>query len=467
MTPRWFLKGLCAAGLAAAMVGPVFGQPTSGSDSVRISLEQGEGLARQLLRSGQPEAARAIASALLQADDQDSQAYVILAQSELMLGNQDAALSAARSAWRTAENKRRKFEAAFTMADILAAQESYTRSQIWVRRAIQNAPGPQSEQIAIAAFRNVRQANPLAIELSFGITPSDNVNSGNSNETITFAYLPGVLAEIEWSVPEEQLPLSGVELSLNTDFRYRISESATSQTSLEFGIYGRTYVMSDSARLTAPEVTGESLSYARASFGLLHQWRPEGAQSPYSASITYAHSWYGGSPYRHEIIGDIGTQFELSPTDMLDVSAGARYSYNIDSGVDVMTYSLRGRWSRKLENDDVAGLIGQLAHSTSDASDAAYTGITIGVTYDFGDIAPGVDLTTSYIDQYRVYQTSTLDPAGREDRITSLSVAVGFQNVDFYGFEPVLSLQGRRTDSTVPRYDTEGLLLGLNLRSSF
>jgi hypothetical protein len=133
------------------------------------------------------------------------------------------------------------------MADVLAAQEAYTHSQLWVRRAIQSAPGPQSKLIATQAFRRVRKANPLAVEVRFGLTPSSNVNSGNLNEAISFAFLPGALAELEFLVPPDERPLSGLEISLQTDLRYRIAETTKSRTSLEFGFFSRTYVMSRSA----------------------------------------------------------------------------------------------------------------------------------------------------------------------------------------------------------------------------
>lgn len=463
---RLLAVALCAASITAT---DALAQDASGTPerAIRIDLADGAAFAQQLLRAGQPQAALQVAQALLQADPDDSQAHVIIAQSHLRLGNIPEARQSARTGWRTAQGDRERFAAAFTMADVLAAEEAYTRSQIWIRRAIQVAPGPQSEFIAIEAFKRVRQANPLAVELSFGMTPSSNVNSGNSNSAISFAYLPGIFGEILWQVPPDQRPLSGVEVSLQTDLRYRIAETEASRTSLELGAFARTYVMSDSARTTAPDVTGESLSYMQLSFGVLHQWVPQGIDTPFSANLTYSHDWAGGSPIRHGLSGTIGTQFELSEIDTLAVSATARYTNNFSSDSHVATYSLRGRWARELENEDVFGVSAQLAHATSRATDLAYNEATLGFSYDFGDVMPGIDLSTSWTEQLRIYETSVFDPAGRDDHISSLQVNIGLQNVEFYGFEPVVTLSARRTDSSVPRFDTEGAQIGINLRSSF
>lgn len=467
--PRSFWGRACVVVMAALFsLGTI--SPTTAfaqQSGQSLSREDARVLGNQLNSVGQPSAAREIALGLLRADPADISALIILSRAELRLGNVDAARQAVDTAWRNSDTNRERFVAALVTADILSAQARYTRSQFWVRRAIQNAPDVRTRQVAIEAFRRVRQENPLAIEVRFGLTPSSNVNSGNSNETISFAFLPGALGAIEFQVPPDQRPLSGLEVSLQTDFRYRIASSATSRTSLEFGLSGRTYIMSDDARATAPDVTGESLSYAKASVGVLHQWVPTAGGEPYSASLTLSHDLSGGAAYSYELDGTLGTRFRLNNNDTLDVSGSLRYAQRVDSDTEVMTYSLRGQWSRALDNDDLIGITAQLASARSDATDLAYDAITLGVSYDFGDVIDGIDLSTSYSEQLRIYETSAFDPAGREDRISAIGLNIGLQNIDFYGFQPVVTVQAQRTDSSVPRFDTEGVQMGLNLRSSF
>ncbi|WP_296418540.1 tetratricopeptide repeat protein [Pseudooctadecabacter sp.] len=441
-------------------------QTAPGDDPLRISVEDGPAFARDLLRAGQPEAALQILDVLLEADPAATSVHLLRARALMALGRPSEARDAGRMAWRTAQSDAQKFSAAFTMADLLAADEAYTRSQLWVRRALQVAPDEQRERLAVTAFRRVRQANPLAVELAFGVAPSDNVNSGNANEAITFAYLPGTLSEIEWLVPADQRPLSGVEVSAQGQVRYRITEAQTYRTSLEFGGFGRTYIMSADAKEAAPDVTGASLSYAQLSFGVLHQWTPQSTNRNYSASLTYSHDWAGGTPLRQDVNLTFGAQQFFENDTRLSVLTSVRFSDRFLSD-DVTTYALRGLWTRDFENGQSLGLTGQLAVATSDGTDQAYQAATVGVSYDFGDIGAGFDLRTSWTEQYRVYETSVFDPAGRDDTITTLRVDLGLQNMDFYGFEPVLNVTGRRTASSVPRFDTEGVQIGFDMRSSF
>lgn len=454
--------GLCA-GLGAI---PVVAQSADSTAPVRISIEDGPGFARQLLRAGQAGAALEVITVLIEADPTSSAVHLLHAQALMDLGRASEARDAGRMAWQTALSDAQRFSAAFTMADLLAADEAYTRSQLWIRRAIQIAPDDRRERLAIGAFRRVRQANPLAVELGFGVAPSNNVNSGNSNEAITFAYLGGILGEIEWIVPADQRPLSGVELSAQANLRYRIAEAEGYRTSVEFGGFGRTYVMSQAARDSAPEVTGASLSFAQMSIGVLHQWTPLSTGQPFSASLTYSHDWAGGEALRQDLNLTFGAQQFFGDDTRLSVLTSLRYTDRFGSD-DVTTYALRALWTRQFDNDQSIGLTGQLAVATSDGTDLAYQAATLGVSYDFGDIGGGLDLKSSWTEQYRVYETSVFDPAGRDDKITTLRVDLGLQNVEFYGFEPVINVTGRRTDSSVPRFDTEGVQIGFDLRSSF
>lgn len=434
---------------------------------IRLDAADGPDLARQLLRRGQPRIALQIIETLLNAERATSEIHLLHGQILMRLGENEKAREAARTAWRTATTRRDRFSAAFAMADFLAADEHYTRSQLWVRRAVQSAPDARSVQLATDAFQRVRRVNPLAVELELGISPSDNVNSGNSNDTITFAYLPGVLSELEFLVPEDQRPLSGVEISAQTRLRYRIAETETSRTSLDFGVFGRTYIMSDSARETAPEVTGESLSYVQLSFGAIHQWATRADGRPTSLSVTYNHDWLGGSPYRQEIDVNLGTQYRLANDDTLAVSISGRFTDRFSTSDDVFTSSARTQWTRGFDNNDSLSVLAQVANATSNATDLSYLAGTLGIVYDFGDIGFGVDLATSLTHQYRDYETSVFDPAGRVDNISSVRLDMGFDTIEFYGFQPVVNVTGRRTTSSVPRFETEGLQMGLNLRSSF
>ncbi|SLN21729.1 tetratricopeptide repeat protein [Pseudooctadecabacter jejudonensis] len=460
-----------ALGLLTLIVGLYDAAPTIAqvdtTAPVRIAASDGPDFARRLLRAGEAEAARQVVLALLQATPDASSVHLLHAQTLMALGRTGDARDAGRTAWRTAASGRDRFSAAFTMADILAADEAYTRSQLWLRRALQAAPDDRRRSLAVSAFRRVRQENPLAVELTFGAAPSNNVNSGNSNEAITFAYLPGFLGEIEWLVPPDQRPLSGIELSLQTNIRYRIAQTETSRTALEFGAYGRSYFMSDEARDTAPDVTGESLSYVQVSFGILHQWTPASTGQPFSANLTYSHDWAGGHPLRQDLAATFGAQHHFSPDTRLSVSTTARFTDRLGSSDDVFTASLRGLWSTEFENDDSLGLTAQYAVAASSSTDLSYDALTLGISYDFGEIGAGLDLKSSWTEQWRTYETSVFDPAGRDDKISTVRLDIGLQDVEFYGFEPVMNVTGRRTDSSVPRFDTEGVQLGFDLRSSF
>ena len=69
--------------------------------------------------------------------------------------------------------------------------------------------------------------------------------------------------------------------------------------------------------------------------------------------------------------------------------------------------------------------------------------------------------------EWRGYDASRLEPAGREDLRGTLRATVAVPDWNLWGFEPVLTVEASRTDSDADRADRETLTLDLGFRSSF
>lgn len=456
------------AALAVTLVlSAALASQTAAQDSRRLTLEEARRYAVQLLRVQEAAAAREIALGLLQADPDDATALILLSQAERLLENADAAADAGRHAWRVAETPTERFNAAMVTAQALTLAEKYTQAQIWLRRSSQIAPTPDAEALIARDYGILRSINPLAVRLSFGLTPSNNVNGGNSNQTITFAYLPGPFALIPWEVPQDDRPLSGLELSADVALRYRLSQSATSRLSLDGGVVFRTYFMSEEAQNSAPTVTGNSLSNGMAEVGLSYQAVPDPSGPSYSAQLQYTYAIYAMAPYSHALSLSLGSRWAGDGRNAVAVTGNMRYTYFITDEDTATSYELQTQWDHGLANNDIISTSLKLARTEADNSDRAYTGAAASLSYDFGSIMGRFDLSALYQEEFRVYDTSAYDPAGREDRQTVVQLRAGFPAVQLYGFEPVATLTARRTDSSVPYFDTEGVQIGLNFRSSF
>jgi uncharacterized protein YqfA (UPF0365 family) len=67
----------------------------------------------------------------------------------------------------------------------------------------------------------------------------------------------------------------------------------------------------------------------------------------------------------------------------------------------------------------------------------------------------------------RNYGESIYVDGTRRDRSVNAQVAAQFDNVEYYGFSPVVTLGVGRTFSAAERFDTEYATVGMDLRSAF
>ncbi len=463
----YFIRGL----MCAAVLGVTLGIPSavmSQNGSQEVSLEDGRLLADRLIEIGQPRAGREIALGLLQADPNDVRALVALARAEMVLGRLAVAQRTATQALSLAQTDSEHLIVSLVVAEIFAQEDQFTRSQLWLRRA-QNYANTDVERGVVAnAYQTVRQLNPFSVHLSFGLRPSNNVNAGTSNATVTFAYLPGSFSEIAWVVPANERPLSGVQVSADTSLRYRIAQSHNSQTTLNFGIYAQTYIMSQSARQVAPDVTGSSLAYGDLSIGVGHQWVPVTSNSrQYGASLNYKRTFNEDGAIANQWIGDLSVEQRLDPANRLSFGLNLQHAHFITNDVTALTSRLRAQWTHDLDNGRSISAATTITRAQSNDENRDYSSASVSLTYAFGEILPQIDLSTTIQAQWRTFDSVSLDPSGRDDLTTSLNVSAGIGTLEIYGFQPVVSLRAQRNESSVPSFDNETLTLGVDFRSSF
>lgn len=433
----------------------------------RVSLQEGRVLATELIANNQPAAAREIALGLLQANPRDIDALILLSRAERALGNTKTALDAGKAAWALADTQAKRFVVASVIAQAHSSAANFTRAQFWLRRAEQAAPNDQLSALAARDYGVLRRANPWSFNLTLGAMPTNNVNNGNSNSTLTFAYLPGSLANIAWPVPADSRPLSGLALTGQAQLSYRIAKTQRTQTAVNLAVFAQGYVLSDSAKSSAPDVVAQSLGYQQATVGLSHTWAPEGSSGLYSADLSFTAAFYGGDPYTTDVALTFGRQWQHGEAQVFSASIAGNQTTYRSNGSQTNGLALRGAWQRTLANADVIGLSLNASEVHSPLADRGYAALGAQVSYDFGEVFQGVEVLVSGSLEQRVYDASRYDPAGRQDIRTSLQVNIGLPVISFYGFEPVATVATNTTTSSVPFFETESVRLGLQIKSKF
>jgi hypothetical protein len=463
------------SGLAPAV--PVQGTTALSADDMRV-------LAQQLLNAGRPSDSAQVLNALLNRDPNDAAALLLSAQAALDQGQPAQATGLAQRGYRAAGDDTSRYVAARLAARAHAEQGHDTRAQFWLRRARQVAPSVEGAQSVAQDYAFLRNRNPLSFNLSFGASPSNNINNGSRSDTATIGPFVTVLSE-------SAKPLSGVQFDAAISARYRLQESERAQLSLGFDWRTTTYALGQSAKDALQRDidasfsdtsdlprSGSDFSYTEASFSLIHKRILKPGARPTTVAIQIGKSWYGGDPYQRFVAPSVSHTFALSKTDQVRLDGFARLNQS-DRGdredpfgspiddPDIINYGAGFTYSTLQTSGDVVNLGIARRISSSDSAENDFTSWRISAGLDLAKPIMDVKFGFGLQLEERNYGDSIYIDGTRRDRSVNAQVAAQFDNVEYYGFTPVVTLGIGRTFSAAERFDTEYATVGMDLRSAF
>ena len=444
--------------LLLALAVPLAAQGTLTPDEMRRT-------AVQALTRGQPQAVLALTGALLIRDPGDHAALVLRARALRDLGQLQQAQESARRAWSVSATDPQRYVAALVMAQALASDGQRTRAQFWLRRATQHAPDDRARSAAIRDFRYVRARNPLSLQLSFSVAPNSNINNGSTTGRSTF-FDPFTQSFVEVELQGAALALSGMEASAGAALRWRFAETQRRATDITLSFAHRSYSLSDSAQALAPTARGSDFASTTLSAGLTQRWRAGDGRTEYSLGGLLGLNRYGGAAYGEFGRVTLGMNRALSPRARLhldlsgDVTRGPRAPH---------AEALRFGAALERRLDSGARLVWQagLARSRSAVATADYREASLGLRLDPRGEVLGASLSMGLSLRARDYPFTPFAAGTRRDRSAEAYLSLTFRQVDYYGFNPVMTLRAARTQSNVGLYTGDQLGIEFGVTSAF
>lgn len=457
----------CLAGLvlAGAAGGPRANEAAAESDAttdmVRLSLPQAQALAQQALRTGQPRTAYELTEGLITANPENGHAHFLRAHALGQMKDYKTGRQSAARAYRVANTDVQRFEAAKLAAELSFADDSYSVSQLWLRRAVHYAPNEELRSQYVKAFRNVRRTNPLRFELQFSINPSDNVNNGSNSpyNLIEGSPLVGTLS------PSAQA-ISGVVARTDMRGSYRVQQSKRHETHITGRLHSREVRFND----PVPGISGSDISSLRLQLGVSHLWAP--SKSGYwSFDINGGRTWYGRSPY-YDFAG-VGVRRMQKLSDTLNLSLGVHVEEQFDKVApitDATVYSAFAGLSYALSTGGELGAQLQFRDVDSDGRNRASQQWSVVATYTLGrEIGPAqvsFSVGHSTLD-YEQYWVLLPVAGGRTDESWFGGVTAAFNDYSYMGFVPVVSVNAEKSRSNISRFDVDQTAVSFGIRSEF
>ena len=442
--------------IAALAIG-LFGTLASAQTTIDVSLDDARIIATRALLAGEEDLAIQIARGLLQANPDDRTALIIVAAVAPRQGDAAEGRKAGARAWQLSQTDIEKYEAARLTALAAATGKRYTLAEFWLRRALTVAPSEAEEQRTAQDAAGVRRLNPWSTTFSFSVVPSNNINGGADDETLTAPGLP------DGTLSPDALALAGVRATAQLSTRYRLAETRKSRATVALNLQASRVRLDDSDISDlefATDAADITLGYDRAL-----------DQGSLNARLTFGTFDFGREDYYDF------NRISLGRT----VPVGQNTSLQFYTSREVQTYEstnigtvdrllLRTSVSRRLAGGDVVS--GALSYTVSDGDSVNYTYDDWGLqgsyawAEPFGPVSLSVSAGVKWSD-YPDYRLIGAVVGGREDLTFSYGMNIGLPDVSYAGFSPGLSISGSIADSNISRFTRNSVSVGLTLNSTF
>ncbi len=449
---RAFRLVVMALAMCTAFAGQVQAQ--------ELSVNDARAVARSAMLQGNLPVADALSAALLARDPDDVEALLIRAALTRASGDPDASRDFAARAYGLAETDTQRYDAAMLAAEAEARREHFTRSQLWLRRADQVAPTDEASDLVARSYAQVAQRNPLKVQLSFSIAPSNNVNNGAETALIE-------IGDFDFYLDDSGLQLGGTEASAGLSFSYRLSEDKTQKTEVLGQLFGRKVWLDNDAKVQAPGVEGSDFDYGVVVAGLRHTrliWPDTG---PSQVTGVIGQSWYGGDEQARWGELQLGQIVARGKNAAWRISFVLREEERLDDPINSSTsLGTSTEYLRQQDSGASFGIGASLRTIESDSATVDSWLAGINGRYTFAPLGPVQPSVTASISR-RDYRSWSTTPGGRQDDSLSLGLNLTWTDLSYYGFVPQVSVNGRRTWSNVDIYDRNQFSVGLTAVSRF
>lgn len=434
----------------------------------QLTLPEARSAAAQALRLGQPQTTLLLTRGLLQANRKDGVAHYLQASAYARLGRPGDARAAAARAYRFGTNNTQKFEAAQLAARLAVAEERPGMAQLWLRRTAIHSPNEAADKGIARDYTRLRQINPWSFRLNGSLQPSDNVNNGadsplNIIDGVPYVGLNSGAAQA----------LSGVIGTLDFSLGYRLSQNERRETRVGARYYLQRVQLSDDARALAPSASNSDFAFDYGELNLSHRFLVGDNQNagPVNLTLSFGHAEYGGVKIYDTTRLNAARRWRLSDQQQLSLGLSAERRNSIYQSLDGtiwganagLTYSLAGNSELEVSlsfRDSRAASVNGTSRAT--ALSAVYT---LGRKLGPARVQAGLGLAQTDYPRYLV--GNIVVPGGRQDEAWNANIDFVFEDIDYAGFAPRLSLRTARTSSNISRFATEQLTLTLGIASKF
>lgn len=417
--------------------------------------------ANRLVLVQRPTEALALTQALIARDPSDFSALLTASYAARDSGAFVEAESYGKRAWEAAQTSEQRYNAALAVAQAQASREHRSSAQLWLRRAVQEAPDQNARNRAIRDYRYVRARNPWSYDLSIAVAPSDNLNAGTSTQVWD-------LGPILLPVPAEMQALSGVSSTVSGSIALTIREESNRRDRIGVLAARREVRLSSKARASAPHLRNSDFSFQQLEGFYERAQRFSFGEITSRASL--GQSRYGGAKLAD--FGRLSLDWERPLGDakrggIFGATLGLERELRRDNATrSADTQRLGLRWGERLgQGHLLASLDWKRIRSDSSAVDRE--DLSARVQYALAKPILGAHVALWAGLGQTDYGYSPYTGGARRDLGREFGVSAFLANRELFGFAPEIAVTWDENRSDAVLFERSETAISLRLRSTF
>lgn len=448
----WSCAAWGAIAALMAVAAPLRAEPAD-NVTMQVTPEAGRLMVAQAMSTGNADLAARIARQLIEANPNDVEAQVMLTAALSRSGKGLEAIETGKKAFRTAQNRPLKFQAAFLTAEALAGQNKPGAAKWWLRRADSYRSLPTDLALLQRGFASLDRRTPLKFTLTVGAGPSNNVNGGSLHDTFDFYGIP---------IPIEQA-LPGYTAIAVGQLSYRLQDTAKSSVSGFVQMRHREVWLSDHAQKLEPFARNSDFSSQGMDIGVSGQ-RRLGTTSALSYSGQVGRQWYDGGRSSEVQRLQFGFAKLVSETKVARLNLTAEAIQQPGSPrLNTTRIAADASLAVPIAKGRVTGMFG-IAQLDAEAPGLPYRAVSLGVEVEPAQIVRGIDMDFfASVESKEFFRAKTENP----DLVLEAGATMRLSNVSLLGFAPTATVSATRSISDLVIRDSMNLGVSVAIKSSF
>ncbi|MFT5343033.1 MAG: hypothetical protein ACI9BH_002250, partial [Paracoccaceae bacterium] len=310
--------------------------------------------------------------------------------------------------------------------------------------------------------------NPWSTRISFSVAPNSNINNGSASRTsfLNYRYTEPGKPSPEYTLSGSSRALSGLEYAFNFDTRYRFSETETHANDLFFYLGLREYSLSSEARNIAPDAKSSDFSFAQYLFGYGHRGFNFARRGEYAFRVDLGQTWYGGEEYTRFARTSIIQSYALSRRTRINARLSGERQIGITTS-DLNTGRIDLWFAHILPSRARLRVFATGAVGKSPTPTQEFTELALRASLSLAKQLANANVQLGLGYRRRDYDLSNHSPDGRHDERVGAEMTLVFANVDYYGFNPTMTLYAQYTDSNIGLFKSKQFGINLGIQSAF